>query len=267
MTSKRKDEAMNHIETEVADEGESDEVPPLTKPGYYRDPDTIKQIRSALPLSREELLARAKIVDKCDPRHFLAEVIVFFIRHHRLDNDERLVSALLAILVARCQPVIRNAVRGFDEATQDDIVQDVLQTLVQKLLVKGSGSDFAQAKFWLFLKRLRLTVCARHSRYLQNTDQLEDEQHGQLLAARDRDLSPEEAAQLAEGREALERLKPHERQAFIMRHYLGMKVGPEDRSKEDPDDPSIAAHFNVSRRTIQNWLTRASEKLAAFKED
>lgn len=51
-----------------------------------------------------------------------------------------------------------------------------------------------------------------------------------------------------------------------MRHALGMAVGKENRADEDPSDPSIASHFNVSARSVGKWLAKAEAQLIPFRK-
>ena len=251
----------------VADSGDPDELPPLTRNGYTRRPETIAQIRRALPLSRDEVLQRLRIRDEAHADYIGPEAMVFLIRRHLQDNDQRFLDRLLESLIARCIPVIFRDIRGFEPDARNDIRQDTLESLVRRLLRPGNGSDFAQVSFWSFLKKIRLSACAKHIAYVSRTDQLDDRQADALAAETDYELSPEQRAQLGEGWHALEALPAHLRKVFVMRHYFGFKLGPEDRTKEDPDDPSLAAHFGKTPRTIQNWLSKANELLARFQKD
>jgi DNA-directed RNA polymerase specialized sigma24 family protein len=257
----------NEIDAEVAGQGAPAEIPPLTRNSYFRQARTIEQIRRVVGLSWEELLERMKVEDETHPEFLGPETIAFLIRRHRLDNDQGFLRRLLNILMGRCIPIVQRDVRGFDRDARNDIVQDTLESLVRALTAADDRGDFAQAQFWSFLKKLRLSACAKHNRYMARTDQLDEHQADALSAKTDYELSPEQLAQLGEGRLALDALPPHLRQAFVMRHYFGFKIGPEDRSKEDPNDPSIAAHFDKSRRTIQNWLTKANELLSRFQKE
>lgn len=51
-----------------------------------------------------------------------------------------------------------------------------------------------------------------------------------------------------------------------MRHALGFAIGSDDPNADDPKDPTLARHFNVSGRMIRNWLTQADDLLASMRE-
>jgi DNA-directed RNA polymerase specialized sigma24 family protein len=259
-SSKRRQKLTDETDLEVAEPGDPDDIPPLTRNSYRRRPEALAQIRALLPLSRDEFLDRARIKEG-ELGFVEPEAIVFFIRRHRLDNDRRMSGTLLTVLRERCLPVLENGVRGFDAETRKDLIQEILEELIRRLTAKDDRGDFAQVRFWMFLKRIRLTACSRQIDYLQGIEQLDECQAESVAADRDYQLSPEQFAQLAQGLEALPSLL---RRVFIMRYRDSWKVGPEDRSKEDPNDPSLAAHFNKTPRTIQNWLGRADKILQNF---
>ena len=79
----------------------------------------------------------------------------------------------------------------------------------------------------------------------------------------DPQLSPEALAMLAEG---LEQLPQNLRHAFLLRHYVGKKIGPDSLADDDGGELTIAAQFGRTGRTIRNWLNEASRLLAEFQE-
>lgn len=255
----------NQSIVEPPDTGAPLDIPPLTRNNkYLRLSTTVRHIRSVVDLRGTALLDRFRVSDESDPAYLGPEALAFFVRRHRQDNDPGCIAGLLDILVLRCISALTPSIRGFDEDTRVDIQQDILTRLVALLLDDSDKSDFMQVRFWVVLKRLRLSACGKYLNYVSRTDQLDDEQAETGVAQRDHQISPEQLAQLTEGLAALD---PHLRQVFVMRHYQNWKIGPERREEEDPDDPSLAGYFGKTPRTIQNWLKKADDALARFRKD
>ena len=66
--------------------------------------------------------------------------------------------------------------------------------------------------------------------------------------------------------QGLENMPGHLRQVFLLRHYFGLKIGPDDPDEAKGNELSIAAQFDRSGRTIRNWLKEANRRLAKFQE-
>lgn len=236
---------------------------PLTRNADYRRlPETIRQIEGALDLSPQDLVAHARINESEDSCFLAPEALVFFIRRALAEHDGTTVSDLMELLIDRLMASVAAGVKGYDEEDRRDIVQTVLCRLTELLLADDDRSDFAQVRFWVFLKRLRLSASADQRCFAARHEQLDEINGAVLIDAADGQLSPEELAQLAEGLRALD---PHLRRVFVMRHYQGWKIGPEPPDEENPADPSLAGYFGKSPRTIRNWLGKAEAALAPFR--
>lgn len=243
------------------------EIPPLTRVSthsrkvFQRSARAEDHIRRAMSLSRGELFGAIKIRRQADHKAFICEeALAFLIRHyHRLD-DRRMVERLFGALHPRCIPVLLANVRGFPPDLREDIAQEVLLQLQKLLLAEGDRSDFAQVRFWKYLRLLRLTACGRMRDYLSpanvlGADALED------VAMPG--LSPEKVAILSR---YLARLPKNESKAFIMRYQWGLPIGGD--GPDEAGDLTIASHFGVSGRTVRTWLKRAVNTLRnCYKDD
>ena len=245
-------------------------IPPLTRNRYERHPATTRQIAAALDLSSSGLVARAKITDESDPHWLGAEALVFFLRRANQAADKATCAALFRILASRCVVFFRGKIRGFAPHDREDIQQEVFSRLIEAILSEDDRGDFAQVRFWNFLDRRTTTEIAKARQRSTITVSLddplsaaEDEEAKTPHDVEDKQLNPEALAVLSEG---LARLDPRLRQVFLMRHALGMAVGKENRADEDPADPSIASHFNVSARSIGKWLAKAEAQLAPYRK-
>ena len=56
------------------------------------------------------------------------------------------------------------------------------------------------------------------------------------------------------------------RRVFLLRHYVGMKIGSDNLAKDEAGELTIAAHFGRTGRTIRNWLKEADRLLTEFQE-
>ena len=85
---------------------------------YERDPKIEALIAELAILPRDELIARAAITKRYDPRYIPSECLVYFIRASRHDNDEAWFERLYRILIER---VLRSLPRGGKLRRQDGV--------------------------------------------------------------------------------------------------------------------------------------------------
>lgn len=246
-------------------------VEPLTHPGCKRLPEVEKQIREAIALENTGLIERTKQRDKAASTFLSPEAIVYFIRRDSKGGNDHVTNLLFSELFERCVQFFRGQFRGFDEETRQELQQSVLVAVTEDLLASDDRGDFAQVRFWTYLKTQTIDACRKEFRNADSTESLdapypegvESEGRCKLDRLRDKKLSPEELAALSQG---LERLPPKLRKVFVMRHALGFAVGSDDPNADDPQDPTLARHFKVSGRMIRIWLTQANDLLASVRE-
>ncbi|MBJ7410400.1 MAG: sigma-70 family RNA polymerase sigma factor [Phenylobacterium sp.] len=220
-----------------------------------------------MALPPTELRARAALSED-DPRHLGAEALVFFIRRADQAGHRSLCDALFRILIDRCNVYFRGKIRGLMPDEREDVQQAVLARLVELLFAGDDRGDFAQVRFWSLLDARTTTeimkVRTRQRRAVSLDDPLPGEGDGSALGQLEApQLSPEALAELSD---VLGKLDPQLRTVFLMRHQLGMAIGKERREDEDPADPSIALHFQVSARTVGKWLAKAEAALETFRK-
>ena len=254
---------------EAADEPPS--VSPLTRRGYKRTAATQRQINDGLGLTAAELIARAQQRDEKAPDYMSAEALVYFIRRSDGTGDRKTRDALIRELLERCTVFFRAQFRGCSKEDREDLPGEVITALVEDLLDPSDRGDFMQARFWLYLKRKTIDASKAIFRHSGDTESLdtgfsgEAESEGQtkLDAQVDKRLSPEEVMMLSEG---LATLPSRLREVFLLRHYVGMKIGADNPDDDPPDEVTLARRFNRSGRTIHNWLKEAEARLARFRE-
>jgi len=261
-------------EESIAQPGESVSpsiVEPLTHHGCKRLPQVDREIRDAIALEDTALIERTKQRDKIASPSLSPEAIVYFIRRGSKNGDRQITNLLFIELFERCVQFFRGQFRGFDEETRQELQQSVLVAVTEDLLASDDRGDFAQVRFWPYLKTQTIDACRKAFRDADSTESLdapypggvESEGRRELDRLRDKKLSPEELAVLSQ---ELERLPPKLRKVFVMRHALGFAIGSDDPNADDPKDPTLARHFNVSGRMIRNWLTQADDLLASVRE-
>lgn len=233
-----------------------------------REEKVESQIREALTLDAARLVARARINCDRSPDYMQEECLIYLIRECHKKDDWLLGDQLGEVLFRRCKKWINDRARAaLDPAYVEDCIGEVLLNLSELILERGDRGDFAQIRFWKFLKRLTIESIKKHLR-LQRTDLKAspiEETHGEdddesppPLQVKDMSVIPADNSVIY--REGLNRLKEPIRQAYILRHYYRWLI-----ESDDPCEPSISSHFNVTAKTVGNWLRRAEKILADWR--
>ena len=238
---------------------------------YKRLPEVERQIADALKLRPKALVERARQRDEKASDYLAAETLVHFIRRAILDNNIPTRDALFRALLERCNPHFRGKFRGFRPEDREDLQGEVMKMVVEDLFGQDGSGDFMQVRFWTYLERKCIDAYRVALRHTKNTESLDTGYSGdgvsegrtQLEREADPQLSPEKLAMISEG---LEQLPPKLLEVFLLRHYFGLKIGPDDPNEAKGDELSIAAQFDCSGRTIRNWLKEAKTRLAKFQE-
>lgn len=254
--------------------GGSDEPPlvkPLTRNGYRRLAKVELQIADAVMLDGPAIVERAQQRDEGTADYLAPEALVYFIRDAIGNGEERIRDRLIRELLERCNPYFRGRFRGFSREDREDLQGEVQRMIVEDLFAPDDRSDFMQVRFWSYLKRRCIDACRATFRHAEVTESLEtgfsgeggSEGQTKLDQVVDRQISPEELAMISEG---LEQIPPRLRHVFLLRHYVGMKIGPDSLADDEGGELTIAAQFGRTGRTIRNWLKEASRLLAEFQE-
>lgn len=246
-------------------------VEPLTRGNYKRLPAVEGQITAALILEPETLLKRAQQRDETASDFLSAEALVYFIRQAIRNNDNKVREPLFRELLERCKPHFSGKFRGFGREDREDLQSEVMNRVVEDLFAPDDRGDFMQVRFWKYLEKKCIDACRIVLRHTKKTESLDasyssdgiSERRALLETEIDPGLLPEEFAMISEG---LAELPLHLRRVFMLRHYFGMKIGPDKSVEAADNEPTIAKQFNRSGRTIRNWLKEADKMLASFRE-
>jgi DNA-directed RNA polymerase specialized sigma24 family protein len=251
---------------------------------YHRDAGVEAQIVSALALPPPKLVARARIRDKDSPEYLKEECLVYLIRAYQQEEDLELVNALADALLRRCARWVVGRFRAFGLERDDALMayQELVDDMIEAIIdLDSDRGDFFQVRFWRGLRSRLLNVHDRWVRSLKR-EQLHDSLSVPVGAVRgDEDASTEssesgvnleervgsgedialDAEQRIVIQEALLTIRdPRHREAFVLRHFEGWPL-----EADDPRDPCLSRHFDVSVKTIFNWLKTAEADLKVWR--
>lgn len=255
-----------------------------TKPDgalYVRPSEVDVQIDEAAQLSLVDLRARLLITDRNDPSHLRSECLVHLVREGRRSGNQALMSAVLPVLLGRCEAnlLIKVPDGGMPDATS--LRQEILDDLTELFVTDGAGDfpyelDFYECRFNMAFRALRIDGVRRVVRRRKRTIQVVELPPLEVKSMQDTDEDAfarvSEAFRVLPTQEwdvyrepfvqAIEALPPDEREAVMLVHVLGYK-----EESENPEEETAATRCNCTGRTIRNRLTRAAAKLSRFKED
>ncbi len=248
-----------------------------TKAGspYARPPEVESQTNELLSEPAAEQLARAKCTENGSPRFLKDECLVYLIAEAWLADDLELYSELSQQLIRRYTPRIQRTMRllGVPRDDLHDVYGDVITAMMTAILDDKGAGDFYQAKFRRALRFLAINIHARYERQHErlmtenrlHTSRGEDgeEEEGGSLEERVRQPGDvaHDAFQILEIREALAAIRdPRHWQAFVLHHYDDWPI-----ETQDPHAPSVSGHFEVTPRTVNNWLRGAERDLAEWR--
>lgn len=236
------------------------ELRPLTRRNargdlYRRSPEVESQIREALTLDRQKLLERANQNDYRARDHLQEECLVYLIREFRIRGEGGVADKLMNALIFRCNKKIDSTLRilltqEFIDECFEEVINDVMWQIFD---TDSDESNFAEDKFWVWLKGRICNVRRKYFRFQkQNSQTVNYEEHFGKAK-----INIQNAFERKDGlAKARKILTPKELQLFVMRYDWKWQI-----YSEDPAVKTISGHFGVSARTIQNWFDKAEEKL------
>lgn len=253
-----------------------------TKPNgelYVRPASVEAQIDAAVQLAPPDLRERLLITDRDDPGYLRHECLVHLMRQGRRSGNETLMSAVLPVLLGRCEANLTVTVPDSRMPASADLRQEILDELTEMFVMDGSGDspdelDFYECRFNKAFRALRIDAVRRDARRrkrivdvaLPPSETTSEPNAYEDAFARVSDAFKSLPTQAwdtfrAPFLDAIEALPPDERDAVILVHVFGYK-----EESNDPEEETAATRCNCTGRTIRYRLTRAAAKLSRFKE-
>ena len=250
--------------------------------GLYSRPRAVEaQIDEAVCFSRSELQSRLLIADRSAPGYLRSECLVHLVRQGRRSDDQRLMSAVLPVLLGRCEANLLVKVQDGGVPDAASLRQEILEELTDLFVTDGTGDfpdelDFYECRFNKAFRTLRIDTVRRdkrrRKRSIAEVDLPPSEAASEPDAYEDAFARVSDAFKILPTQEwdvfrepfvnAIEALPDDEREAVILVHVLGYK-----EESDDPEKETAATRCNCTGRTIRNRLTRAAARLSRFKED
>ena len=244
---------------------------------YTRTKEVERQIRFALILSDEEIIANAKITDSDSNNYLQEEALVFLIKQSHKEQDLALYNELFSALLLRCKEYIVSALRGLSANIKEDALCEVIGKLIKSILRDDGKGDFLQVRFWVVLERMTVDVYRKFDRIRKkDRELLEPEAFLELdpdwpneiderLVPRSTILNDNHNSTVEEEillKNSLYYLNPQLRLVYCLYHY---DHWPIDSKNEDCQ--TLCKFFGVTDRTIRNWLNKAEDELKKWRGD
>lgn len=239
-------------------------IRPLQKPGRSREPEVEAQIQQVFdnPRLLWDILEEPDDFPAKRTCPLKEETLVYFLRELIRHGDERgwqIVEFLkdrVAGYIWKCiQPLYKRDRWG---SRAQECEEDILSRLTEVLPSMELSHEFWEVRFWCCLRRLVLNIVRPKRREIQTTVPIEvslnDLEYQEDRDARLIDRHTLTAYQRAIIAEALAQLPDHERTAFVLFHY------------HEFTQQEIAEQMSVTDRTVRNWLSRAEERLKAWRD-
>ncbi len=248
-------------------------IPPLTRNGYQRRPETEVDIRALLGLRGAALLDGFRESRPEAAGYRKTEALIFFLRRALVEEDDRTVRGLFRILYDRCRQLLRNQIRGFNDDMREEILARFYEKLTELLLRDDDICDFMQHSFGRVLRLRTLSVIEQvvaEQQRLPLIDDLraesgEQDERSRIDTIADGGLSAEQHMLI---RDSLARLPEDMRELVILRYLDGWRVG-DDRGTagEAAGEPTLAELYRITPRAVRKRLAKADALLEQYRKD
>lgn len=247
---------------------------------YKRESVVESQIISSIGLPDEGVIARAKISDKEVVGFLQEETLVYLIRESAQNQRQLVADILLEILLVRCQRQVDYRIRSLDSDLANEAYAEIMRKLFEKIFGAEGQSDYLQVRFWNALDRIAIDVFRQcnHRREQdeanlmsspytagEETEEVKDEWEQILIGSEH--LIPGESRWSSVERkalieDALQVLGEPTRTAFLLHYLEGWQI-----ESKDPDEMTLSKYYQVTPKTIGNWLRKAKSDLKIWRGD
>ena len=126
---------------------------PLTKTEpdgtLYRRPVAVEaQVDEAVQLKLPDLRRQLLVTDRNDAAYLRSECLVHLLRHGRRAGDQALMSAVLPVLLSRCEANLLVTVPDGRMPDATSLRQDILDELTELFVLDGLGENPAELDFY-----------------------------------------------------------------------------------------------------------------------
>jgi RNA polymerase sigma factor (sigma-70 family) len=226
---------------------------------YYRESAVVAEIQALLGVGEREqvrLFQQTRVGHTGDPA---AETLVYFLRDALLRGDEHAAGVIMEALARRVIPTARKFLGhsfGLTTDQRDQIIETLFGELYHAWLSLEPEDEFWEVRFGVCLKMKLIAVVKRYRRpYQMEQSALQTRADGDEYDLTENLEDPR--AINAELRllvaDALRHLEEPVRTAFYLYH------------REEWTEERIAAHLDVTDRTVRNYLRRAEQRLAEWR--
>jgi RNA polymerase sigma factor (sigma-70 family) len=219
-----------------------------------------------LSLANEQILTYLENKQRDSEDYLFDETLVYLLREAKNENNHSLLQTLYLELNRRMWRLMKRFYKNFtNHADFEDFGQAVETAIIKKIFDTNSDSaDYAQVNFGDFvvtqakvLWRGKLVRIGRENEIFQTERAAEeqDEQNEDRFTLKE--ISTEKLLLV---KEAIAKLPPNIRAVAILHYLDGWQIESKDEKL-----PTISKQFNVSSRTIRNWLGEARRMLAGYE--
>lgn len=249
--------------------GNSTDVKPLTKRTretgelYTRRSDAEFQIGKVLSLENEQIFEFIENRQRDSVGYLLDETIIYLMRERK--DDALFVETLYAELNRRIWKLLLKFRGKFNnEADFEDFGQKIEMEIIKKIFdFNSDAGDYAQVNFGQYVVTVAKVIWrGRLANVIRENEIFETEREDEeddIKTDENRFVSNEITTEEKMILQARLAELPKNLCAVAVLHYLdGWQI-----ESKDERQPTISRLFNVSSRTIRNWLAQAREILAA----
>jgi DNA-directed RNA polymerase specialized sigma24 family protein len=244
---------------------------------YFRPPDIERQIDEVVPLGISELRERLAVTDREASLYLRSETLVHLVRTAILENREDVSSAVLPVLLMRCEGNLDAKLLEGDlpdiASIKEEILSQFSELFADDAVAKHGGMlDYYECRFNRAFRTFRISIVRKEITRLKHLDKQEetdeetfeqpDDALSQILSNLASPATQEWEMLRAPLIEAIKKLPRDERKAVVLVHVLGYK-----QESEDSNEVTAATRCKCTGKTIYNRLKRAEKKLSGlFKE-
>jgi len=259
---------------------------PLTKTKvggelYVRPKRVEDQINEVVCLSLSELRLRLLVVDRNAPSYLCSECLVHLVRQGRRSENQQLMSAVLPVLLRRCEANLLVKIPDGGTLDATNLRQEILDNL-SDLIVKDGTSDFPneldfyECRFNKAFRTLSINAIRRDERRrkrdiiavdlppfeAKSETGAYDNLFDKVLDTFKNPATQEWHVINEQLWKAIKDLPINESKAIIFVNILQYKV-----ESDNSEEVTAATLCNCTGRTIRNRLARAAAKLSPLMED